>query len=240
MKMNNYEMIAIYFDSVLLPEQSKTIRFIQSYKHEVAYGLYLQGSNIMQRLTYQEIVYPLLPYKVEGAYSTLIRFPDSSTFVGADWGEQQADNSVLFDQTKVGLSFLTPFLENLDGSSTSPTPALTFDDTTISRLEVSDLTREIFISPWGVVQVTEKIDIINTGGESISTLKVSVPGPARGVYVSDYLGEILGTSLTPEVNYTDLKYKDLSIDLTTNRAKILPSSKFTFNMLLFLHLLGSL
>ena len=234
MKMNNYEMIAIYFDTPLLPEQSKIVRFIQSYGFQLNYGLYLQGQNVMQRIYFQELVFPIVPYKIDD-FIAVYNLPDTCTPVSADWGEI-LDKQVTFaegDNDISSFTFLTPFLENLK-SAAREKPEVDFDDTSVTRLEILELTRSIFISPWGIIKVTENVQIQNTGGEAASTLKFKIPGPARDIQVFDYLGAILGSTTDPEVNYTHLEYKDLNIDLSQNRVNILPESKFAFSIEYFL------
>ncbi len=236
MKMNNYEMIAIYFDSPLLPEQTKTIRFIQSYGYQLNYGLYMQGQQLMQRIYFQELLFPLLPYRIE-AFKATYNLPSSSTPVSADWGDISGTKMIFQksdpDLTALNINYLTPFLANLI-SKGKASPPISFDDKTVTRLEIMDLTRTIFISPWGIIRVTENIEIQNTGSVATNTLKFQIPGPARSVSVSDYLGQILGTSISPGANYTHLEYKELTIDLSKNRVNILPESTFTFIIEYFL------
>jgi hypothetical protein len=235
LKMNNYEMIAIYFDSPLLPQQTKTIKFIQSYNNQLLYGLYEQSpGEYIQRIFYEEFIYPLLPYKVDGEFYAVYRVPETSTLVSQEWGVPGLETATIeFKKADSGVFFLTPFLENLESGGNAKVK-IELDDNVVSRLEAHDLTREIFISPWGVIKVTEQVTIKNTGGKPIYGFSIRIPGPARRVVASDYLGEILGTSLDPAFNYTNLKYKNFDIDLSVNRVRILPNSKFTFSYEYFL------
>ncbi|MHA1342627.1 MAG: hypothetical protein ACTSQG_01460 [Promethearchaeota archaeon] len=216
MVMNDFEMIAIYFDTPLKPQEKKTIRFVQSYKDLLLYSL--NPSND-QEITYHGYVYPILPYKIEGKIIAKYFAPESSTISSVQpWGKTSANNSITFD-----FSNITPFLENL-GEKQNFT--LIYKDNSITKLEVIELTREIFVSPWNILKVKEEYSFQNKGEKSISYLEFQIPGECRDIKVYDDLGEILGVEINPKWNYTGLKHKDLTIDLSENRVTITPNSKF--------------
>jgi len=62
MIMNNYEMIAIYFDSPLLPQQERTIKVVQSYQNLLTYNII--GSD--HHIIFSGPIFPIFPYKAEG------------------------------------------------------------------------------------------------------------------------------------------------------------------------------
>ena len=61
MIIKDYEMFAIYFDSPLLPQQTKSIKFFHQYKNLIYYS-----QTDKQFLYYSGLAYPILPYRAEG------------------------------------------------------------------------------------------------------------------------------------------------------------------------------
>jgi len=227
--MGQYEMIAVYFDTPLLPQQSKAIIFSQTHKDSISYTLaYDDESQITQEITYTGIVFPLLPYRIEGEVDAYFQIPpDASMKTYDDWGTLEADK-VRFTLAGTGESHLDPFLNNIIGDEASI--GITVRDTSVTKLEVEEINREIYINPWGVIRIKEEFEIFNIGAIDISSIKMQVPGNARSIMVSDYLGEILGLTQTPDYNYTHLLYKDIEIDFSQNRVRILPFSKVEFTL----------
>ena len=218
--MDQYEMIAVYFDTPLLPQQSKTIKFRQTFKDSLIYTF--DGQQYTQYITYIGTIYPLLPYNVDGDVIATYTVPDDSTITDPDWGTPIAKN---IDFNK-GATTTRPFLEDFSDATVD----VRLEDKINTKLEVESLNREIYISPWGIIRVKEDFVIINTGAWSISTINLQVPGVARSIFVSDNLGEVLGVTTTPTYNYTRLLYKDLSINLLENRVRLLPYSKVAFTL----------
>ncbi|MFX0188453.1 MAG: hypothetical protein ACFE8A_12045, partial [Candidatus Hodarchaeota archaeon] len=221
--MDEYEMIAIYFDAPLLPQQVKTIKFIQTYKDMLVYEKEL---GLAQEINFTSIVFPVLPYKAEGQIIANFEIPTSSQLESNNLGEiQPGGKSVTYVE-----SLLEPFLENL----AEKTIQIVFTDNTITKLEVNEILREIYINPFGTIKVKEEYLIKNSGAISTDELSFEIPGPAKAITVYDDLGEILGVEVDPEENYFNLTYKDLYIDLSENRVKINPDTKFRFTIQYFL------
>lgn len=225
--MNEFEMLAIYFDSPLLPQQSKDIRFVQTYKDML---IYEEVGEDQQEITFNGYVFPILPYHSKGSIKAIYGYPDSSSIISfSDGGDHDRSEETITYQTTT----LDPFLENLI-QDPEPIISIKLEENDLTKTEIEELTREIFISPWGIIKVNEEYVIRNRGALDIDNLHFEIPGPAREVRVYDDLGEILGVELDPEENYTHLEYKDLDIDLTENRVTIDPNSKFKFNIEYFL------
>jgi hypothetical protein len=221
--MDEYEMIAIYFDTPLLPQQVKTIKFVQTYKDML---IYEKEAGLAQEINFSSIVLPILPYKAEGQIIANFEIPSSSQLESNNLGETQlGGKSVTYVE-----SSLEPFLENLD----IKTIRIVFTDNTLTKLEVNEILREIHINPFGTIKVKEEYLIKNSGATSIDELAFEIPGPAKAITVYDDLGEILGVEVDPEENYFNLTYKDLNIDLSENRVKINPDTKFRFTIQYFL------
>ena len=225
--MNEFEMLAIYFDSPLLPQQSKDIRFVQTYKDML---LYEEVGEDEQEITFTGYVFPIFPYYSKGSIKAVYEYPDSSNVRSYTPGgdSDPTDETITYRATN-----LDPFLEKLTPEAEAII-SIRLGEDDYTKTEIEELTREIYISPWGIIKITEEYVIRNRGVIDIDKLHFEIPGPAREVRVYDDLGEILGVELDPEENYTHLEYKDLDIDLTENRVTIDPNSKFRFNIEYFL------
>ncbi|MFX1260439.1 MAG: hypothetical protein ACFFAN_21530 [Promethearchaeota archaeon] len=227
--MNNSEMIAIYFDSPLLPDQTRTIKFKQTYKDMLNYEIpeeEKEEDDPNQFISFFTYVYPLLPYQVKGYIKAKYHIPDTSDMEDySKWGDRD-ENRITYTQ-----SVLEPFLENLGDNKII---SINFSDDGVTKMEYDEVNREIYISPWGLIKVKEEFLIKNKGEIDIDEISFEIPGPAKDVYVYDDLGEILGITIEPEVNYTKHKDKDLLIDLSENRVQITPNSKYRFYIRYFL------
>ena len=185
---NGFEMIAIYFDSPLLPSQKKTIIFSQSFKDLIYYSGITGGTT--QELNYTGPVFPILPYKADGSIKAT--YTASSTITSAnEWVSGDiSGSSVTYDMDDKG-TYLAPFLENLDLADQNTT--IKWVESSLTKLEVTQLNREIYISPWGIMRVTEDITIQNKGEITISSFRMKIPSSASSISISDYLGTITGT-----------------------------------------------
>jgi len=208
---NGYEMIAIYFDSPLLPGQVRTVYFVQTYKEMLSYQYYQTNQYIL----YSAPVYPILPYRSEGEVIALITVPDTATTITpVPWGNVSG-NTILYDLSDKA-TYLDPFAENLGSEQNT---SIYYVEDSFTKLEINEINREILISPWGIIQVTEYFEIQNYGQVPYSSIPLTLPAFATAVSLNDDLGEILGTSIRNNV---------LTIDLTKNRAILQPNTKFKF------------
>ncbi|MFX1595210.1 MAG: hypothetical protein ACFFBK_04020, partial [Promethearchaeota archaeon] len=160
MKMNDFEMITIYFDSPLLPHQTKTINFKYIYNDILDYYT-LDKQYVSFLLT----VFPLLPYKLEGEITTTVQLPEGVDDVSRDWGTYVTDTFRLiyrFDyiQFEIGDSFVSPFMDNLGDRKIVQ---VSFSDDLRTKTEMKEINREIFISPWGILRIREEFSIYNLG-----------------------------------------------------------------------------
>ena len=226
--MENFEMIAIYFETPLFPEESKEIKFVQTYMDMIKFLLEVQTG--IQKINFTSYAFPILPYKAEGLIKASYEIPDSSSLLSSsEWATPDPSGKKVIYQ----VSEVDPFLENLIEEHKEYMNVF-FSDNTITKLEVEEVNREIYINPFGIIKVKEEYSIRNKGLISIDTLEFKIPGPAKAVYVFDDFGEILGTEIDPVENYYNLTYKDLSIDLSVNRVRINPDTRFRFNIQYFL------
>lgn len=226
-KIDTYELFAVYFNSPLLPTESRKATFVQSYKDITIYT----QADTSEAVTYLGDIFPSLPYKATGDIIAKFKAPESASLQNYGWGTADENNVVTynFEDSDTGKNedYLEPYLGNMaEDKSTS----LSFTLTTQTKIQVQSIEREISISPWGIIQVKEEYLIQNLGNIDITQINLQIPGPAEGLNVYDDLGELTGTELFPETNYTELEYKDLTITLTDNRVKLTPTSKFRFTL----------
>jgi len=128
----------------------------------------------------------------------------------------------------IGESSLEPFLENLNDIKIVN---FSFSHDQISKMEVKETNREIFISPWGIIRVDEELIIENLGLIATSSIILNVPQNAKEIYASDDIGEILGVGFSPSGSSG---FKQVSIDLSINRVRMLPDSMYRFKIRYFL------
>jgi len=232
MVMKNFEMIAIYFDSPLRPQEEIQIEILHSYKDML---LYSEEATITQQINFTGYVYPLMPYRAQGSIKAVYEIPNTALVTSKpDWGtEDPGDDTITFnfDAFSPSQDHLDPFLDNLDGGEQIE---ILLSDDEVTKLEFNEISREVYISPWGIIKITEDYEIRNKGAIDFNELQFEIPGPAKDIKVFDDLGEILGVTIDPEENYYNLTYKDLFIDLSENRVDITPGSKFKFTIQYFL------
>ncbi|MFX1418513.1 MAG: hypothetical protein ACFE9N_06300 [Promethearchaeota archaeon] len=226
MIMNNYEMITIYFDSPLLPQESKTIMFIQYYKEFLSY-LPIEK----QSISYFGLVFPILPYKAEGDIQSVFLLPEGAANLEGGWGFVNPQYFFIrydydFIRLEVGDDFMAPFLENLGDKKLVE---VSFVHDQLTKMEIIELNRDIFISPWGIIRVKDDILIKNLGIIEYSILEMKVPRDAKAIYVSDSLGEIKKVTIDKKSDRIDLNI-DLFYQIESNRIKLNPNTSFRFNL----------
>ena len=222
--MNGFEMIVIYLNSPLLPHQTRLIRLSHIYQNLIGYNM-LED----QILIVAGAIYPLLPYKMEGNITTIVNIPTSGTRIEGGWG---VINPTFYTITysfssikeEIGDDFIAPFLENLGEKAGV---VIFYSDNIESRLELNEIKREIFISPWGIIRVREHFSIENLGLIDFYSISFKIPQLAKNVYISDQLGEIYGVTIEDSGNPN---YKDVKIQLFTNRVRMKPNTTFSFNI----------
>lgn len=223
--MNGNQMIVIYFDSPLLPYQIRGVKFTHSYKNIISFT-FLDDA---QHIVLYPIVYPLLPYNIEGEASAFFNYPVAATTVDGGWGFVNPTLSRIsydFDSIKdeLELDFISPFLENLGEKKES---FIHFVDDENSKLEMEEVNREIFISPWGIIKVKEKFSLVNLGYKAINVFTLKIPRVATNLYVFDDLGEIQGTKI---IDQGESNYKTVQFVLYINRVILKPNSHFEFTV----------
>jgi len=223
--MNGYVMIIAYFDSPLLPHQSTVINFKHIYKNLITYSKVEE-----QALLYITTLYPLVPYKIDLDLIAIFNYPETATAVEAGWGfvnptffHIQYNFDLIKDEFEI--DYISPFLENLGDRKGA---IIFFIDSDITKLEMIEINRDIFISPWGIIRVNEEFSIMNKGLIEITEFSIKIPEFAKNLYIFDDLGEILGTSI--ELG-DDALYNNVEFNLIQgNRIRIKENSTFRFNV----------
>jgi len=226
--MRSYEMITIYFDSPLLPSQEVTINVLQTYQNLITYKFDLIGESIAQLVNFTGLLFPILPYKSEGNIKSNYRLPEGTTLNFhkeiEEMGRLVDATNILYDLAQSStLNFLAPFLENLDENNET---TITFQENLLTKLEIEELNREIYISPWGVVKIKEEVKFENLGIISIPSLSINLPVDIKNVHIYDDLGELLGVTITDSTEGPSRKV--LTIALYQNRVSLEPYSKSKF------------
>ncbi len=228
MIMEDYEMFMISLESPLLPHQSRTVIFKYSLRdlaneHIVAEEHYV---------SHQGIIYPVLPYKIEGEIVAYYFFPEfgaNDEDITEDWGVFNPSlnaREYKFERLSeiIEVDYIEPFLANIDEYKDLN---LWFKHEDSIKLEIQANSREIFVSPWGIVRVRESLQIKNLGLRSSIYILLYVPSSAYGISVSDDLGEITGVIFT---NIPGTNQKRITIDLSANRVQMLPNTSFNFDL----------
>ena len=223
--MHNYEMITIYFDSPLLPSQEIIINVLQTYKNLVTYKFTIINEAVSQLVNFTGLLFPILPYMSEGNVKSNYQLPEGTTLNFHEqiegMGIPIGGSNVLYDlDQSPTLNHLDPFLGNLEDSNET---TITFEDRLSTKLEIEEINREIYISPWGVVKIKEEIKIENLGIIAIPIFSINLPEDIKNIHIYDDLGELLGVSITDAPSR-----KVLTIALYQNRVSLEPFSKFNF------------
>jgi len=226
--MHSYEMITIYFDSPLLPSQEIIINVLQTYQDLITYKFDIFDEDIAQIVNFTGLLFPILPYKSEGNIKSNYLLPEETLLNYhkqiEGMGMLIGSKNVLYDlEQSSTLNFLDPFLENLDENYEA---TITFKDDLYTKLEIEEINREIYITPWGVVKIKEEITIENLGIIAVPLLSISLPVDIQNVHIYDDLGELLGVTITDPIE--DPSRKVLTIALYKNRVSLEPYSKFNF------------
>jgi hypothetical protein len=225
--MNNNEMITIYFDSPLLPNQEISIIFSHSYVNLPKY--YFIGGD--QYIDFSMNPFPILPYTTGKDVKTLFRFPESSEVSEydhvKDMGVMLLENVYSYDLSESSeLDYLEPFLANIDEQERNIT--FSFVNNDLTKMQIESVSREIYISAWGIIRIHEDIVIENNGLLPVSTFTLKIPKFSKNLYVYDEIGE-LGISDLSE-NGENPNLMSFSINLQSNRGILSPGSKYQFTI----------
>ncbi len=231
--MGSYEMINIYFESPLLPSQETTIKIKQTYMNLLSYEYaVLEGDEETQLIHFNGLLFPILPYRIEGNVESLYLIPSQAEYYTRKQIEGMGEKIlnepyVLYDLAdSLNINHLDPFLENLNENNET---TVSIKSLYLTGLEIEKINREIFISPWGIIKNTEEVTIENVGIIPVYWFSLNIPADAKNVRIYDDLGELLGVIEKSEV---DNSKKVLTIQLSgttdSNRVSLTPGSKFKF------------
>ena len=177
-------------------------------------------------------VFPIFPYKAEGTIEATSIPPHIELEINFEQIGKMGylgPVGIIYDiADDPAISYIDPFLSNLneDEKEIEINIKEIESEARYTKLEMEEIYREIFISPWGIIKVKEEYSIQNNGVINIATFSLKYPETAKNLYVSDELGELLGTSISGGSDVEN--YNDLFINLAGNRAILTPNSKFRF------------
>ncbi|MFX0038231.1 MAG: hypothetical protein ACFFCY_11165 [Promethearchaeota archaeon] len=229
MVMDEFEMFTIYFNTPLLPYQSKTIIFRQVLK-DLSKAYFVNDEHYVN---YVGLVFPTVPYIMEGEIKSFFFYPEfgveGDQDISEDWGLfNPALNARTYEFEQIsgtiGDDFASPFLTNLNEYKTVK---IWIKHQESNKIEIEEAYREIFISPWGILRIRENVLIKNLGIQSSRSITFTIPIYANGLYISDDLGEILGVTVN---KIPDTNTKSVTINLRANRVNLQPNSSFSFKM----------
>lgn len=224
MILNEYEMIAIYFDTPLLPYQTRTVNIKQIFKGVINYQVLQE-----QVVLFKVILFPIVPYKMEGEIMSNYYFREGIQGVEGGWG---FPNPTLFRieydfesiKDEFDDEFISPFLENIGNRKFAN---IYYPEPDYTKTEILEIDREIRVSPWGIIKVKEEYSIKNLGYINFYSILFKIPKKAINLHIFDDLGEILGINVE---ELQDSKYKQITIELLANRIIMTPNTTFTFNV----------
>ncbi|MHA1374728.1 MAG: hypothetical protein ACTSR7_10555 [Promethearchaeota archaeon] len=219
---DEYELITIYFDSPLLPQQLVVVYITYTLKDQLFY----LSTGVEQQINFKGNLFPYIPYRAEGDIKSSYRIPESSTELSHDQVSGMGiplGGVILYDLSQsIDFKHLDPFLVNLGSDKII---SIVFQDILLTKMELEQVNREIAISPWGIIKVKEDHIMKNIGVINVYSIPFQVPNDAINIHVSDSLGELLGTTITAENNK-----KEIVINLLYNRASLDPDSKLRYTI----------
>ncbi|MBY9002749.1 MAG: hypothetical protein KGD73_02140 [Candidatus Lokiarchaeota archaeon] len=219
---DEYELITIYFDSPLLPQQTRIVNIRFTLKDQLVYLF----TGVEQHITFAGNLFPYIPYRAEGDIKSSFNMPESSTELAHDPISGMGislGHAVLYDlEQSIDLEHLDPFLVNLGSDKEIK---IVFKEPSSTKMEFELITRKIAISPWGIIKVKEDHVIKNVGVINIYIIPLKVPNDAINIHVSDSLGELAGTTIEDSGNK-----KEVLINLYFSRASLDPDSKLRYTI----------
>ncbi|MFX1493617.1 MAG: hypothetical protein ACFFBZ_04980 [Promethearchaeota archaeon] len=232
--LNDYELIAIYFDSPLLPHQQTTISFYHTHTNCLVYYTQLNEQyQTEQYINITESVFPILPYKAAGGtIQTSFIMPKTSNVVWyekvIDLGFPIIETTLVYDLSQSAyFDHVDPFLANFNRSYQEI--LISFQDNRFTKMECEKTNREINISPWGIIKVKENYILQNLGAIDISTFPLHVPYSTKNVHVYDDIGDI-GENVVLGDSETFSNKKSFTVNLAQNRVPLKPLSKISFTV----------
>jgi ribophorin I len=201
-KNNGTYMLEILLNQPIKPYSSGNITLTMVFKDLLSLNPY---TSVYSDSEYP--VFPITPYLTESAFSIINIPADSSqiTFypeTATEEAEQQLPVRYFY------LTGIQPF-EKL-------VAAFQYQNYRVSPLKLVTCDRVITVNPWGYIRVNEEHKLLNDGPVTVGSFSFRIPGNALNFSAADYLGAILGTSMTETLN--DDGTKNATFSLSVNRA----------------------
>ncbi len=212
--MNSYRFLRIEFPAPLVSQAELTLIITTYYKNLFVTESYLQDQQFQAEYTIWINGFPILPYKIA----------DASLYFNAPAGSTQlrSEPSGVVDGTKI--SFTKQNLDKFQDEGFY----FNFVNSKTTELYLKQVIKTIIVNSWGYVTIREEHTLINEGPNVATGFVMMVNDKVKNISAEDSLGEVIGFTLASANNSDGTK--NLTIDFTQNRPRLLPSNQFTYTM----------
>lgn len=212
--MNSFRFLRIEFPAPLLSQAEMTLIINTYYKELFVTESYLQDQQFQAEYTMWINGFPILPYKIADA-SIRFNAPAGST-------QLRSEPSGVIDGTKISFTKQNLDIFEDDGFY------FNFVNSKTTELYLKEVVKTIIVNSWGYVTIREEHTLINQGPNVATGFVMMVNDKIKNVSAKDSLGEIIGFSLAAGNNSDGTK--NLTVDFTQNRPRLLPSNQFTYTI----------
>ncbi len=208
--LNGYETYEVALLEPLLPGDIQKIKITSIYANLTSTA----GTYLTQSCSFGFNLYPVTPYEID-TYTCSITMPSTAEM------DSYFPNPPVKSGTSATWSVddLSPF------SSYHVSINYTYSDAPI--LQMSSINRRIIVDPWGYISVEEDHVLLNTGLIPVDSYSYKIPKNATNFDMWDDLGGIQGSTVSSTLNDDD-KTKNVTINLNTNRARLLGGNQFKY------------
>ncbi len=207
-----YKTFIVYLNTPISPMTNQTIAVSTTYS-----GLYTANFdfNTSNQLVYFNFsIYPFSPYPIYNAYSSF-NLPYRTFFSNYTGTPYESGTSVIYTKDEV-----SPFSEEI--------AYIEGHNNQYSTLQFTEITRRIYLNPWGFIRVIEDHQLKNTGDIYITKIEYHLPNSALNISIYDHIGTITEASFTEE--------KGLYTIELANRAGINPDATMKYTLEYYLPL----
>ncbi len=212
--MNSYRFLKVEFPAPLLSQAELSLNISTYYKNLFVTESYLQDQQFQAEYTIWINGFPILPYKIADA-SIRFNAPAGST-------QLRSEPSGVVDGTKISHTKQNLDVFEDDGFY------FNFVNSKTTELYLKQVIKTIIVNSWGYVTVREEHTIYNQGPNVATGFVMMVNDKVKNITAKDALGEITGFTLATANNSDGTK--NLTIDFTQNRPRLLPSNQFSYTM----------
>jgi hypothetical protein len=169
-----YKTYIVYLNTPINPMTNQTVNFISTYSG--LYTAYFNTTSGQQQVYFNFSIYPFSPYTIYNAVSKFVL--PYRTFFTTYTGTPSESGTTLTYQ----LSVVTPLSEEysyVEGTNNQ-----------YSSIKFTEITRRIYLNPWGNIRVIENHNLKNTGDIYITSFEYKLPIVATNITMYDSIGTI--------------------------------------------------